>query len=531
MLGKRLFVCSVFLAIVGATSPAAAQPAWCNVPDAAEPRWPSLDEALTAKDPVDALDDIVALMCKPDADATARMGELEAARKRWSAVLELTDADWKDVRVWAGADQSERAAHDFRLDDRGTRDGVAGRAKIAWSALSAIDQFAAMANGLGNDSDTDSKDPAYLADALGDKLTEAGRLGYLLATCAKSEPNPVVLAMCQGDVAALDRKQLGRELRADRSYTGTERVLIRLALYRWERALPAYRAEVKKWTAKDEAYARMFAIAASQRTAWSTRAKTDAALISLVQAMEDARALSSRKAYAGCEDKTWTAVQAAVSAIPAATFANLGDDPRDPFAVAAASAIIGTPTGYLAAVAHHHCHERGSDSLASVFGMVMRRWPGHRGPRTGTATAILLAGLELDDPSVKIDHPSWTRHTGGGGATGGATTSTLASVERQGDRVTLQWVKKLGTTLQCTGYKETNRITQIEPDGRLKYERFCTGVKRVPVDRTPPAVTVNARYAAGLVKGMTLRVVGDAVFAAYKKGASSPVLIAGAPVK
>lgn len=529
MLGMRTGVCAVILATLGVSSPAAAQPAWCNVPDAVDPRGPNLEKALTGQDPIFAVEDLVALTCKPDDEARARMREIDAARKRWSGVLDMTEADWQDARVWAGQDQSTRASHTFRIDDRGTRDGVAGPARIAWSALTALDQFSAMFDGLGNDSETDSKDASYLADALGPKLTEVGRLGYLLSTCAKEDPNPVVLAMCAGDVAALDRKQLGRELRADRSYTGTERMLVRLALLRYDQWLPTYRAEVKKWSAKDEAYAKMFELAAQQRTEWTQRTKAEAELLALVAQMEDARATGSRKAIKGCEDRTWPALQAAISTIPAAAFTDLPDEPANPFASRAAAVIIGAPRGYLAAVAYHHCHERADDHLAGLLGSAMQRWPGHRGPRTATATAILLAGLELDDARAKIQHPTWMRRTLG--AHGGTLYAKLAKQQRDGDKVTLSWESKKVKVWACQRRSQTPRVTQILPNGELVYHQPCLEMKEVDAIRTPEPTTVRARYLEGVKPGVMLRTGGDVVVAAYQKGAKAPSRIMGAPVK
>ena len=53
------------------------------------------------EDPRNALRDLVGKMCRPDSDAEDHMDELEAARKKWSARLALTEADWVDVALYA----------------------------------------------------------------------------------------------------------------------------------------------------------------------------------------------------------------------------------------------------------------------------------------------------------------------------------------------------------------------------------------------------------------------------------------------
>src|SRR5262249_49519752 len=88
------------------------------------------------EEPRNALRDIVGRMCNPDHDADEHMDELEAARKKWSAKLELSDADWNDVAVYATLGQGERMAGSIGLAD----DSDATRKK-PWSGFDPIDQY------------------------------------------------------------------------------------------------------------------------------------------------------------------------------------------------------------------------------------------------------------------------------------------------------------------------------------------------------------------------------------------------------
>src|SRR5215467_9853299 len=69
------------------------------------------------EEPRNALRDLVGRMCKPDNDAEDHMDELEATRKKWSQRLELTEADWKDVAVYATLDQGARMSGSIGLID------------------------------------------------------------------------------------------------------------------------------------------------------------------------------------------------------------------------------------------------------------------------------------------------------------------------------------------------------------------------------------------------------------------------------
>src|SRR5262249_38296325 len=134
--------------------------------------------AINGKDPRDALPDLVVTSCWPDDEAKGRMKEIDAARARWSKALDLTEADWADVAVWAVEGAANRNSTDISVDFN---------KKYAWTTMGPIDQFAAILRGLPNNGSGNSySDYTYLADAFGPKLSEAGRLGYILNACLRS---------------------------------------------------------------------------------------------------------------------------------------------------------------------------------------------------------------------------------------------------------------------------------------------------------------------------------------------------------
>lgn len=84
-------------------------------------------------------------------------------------------------------------------------------------------------------------------------------------------------------------------------------------------------------------------------------AAADPKLLALMGRMDDARVTKSRKASQGCTAETWQAFTGVVSAIGAKPFAALKSDDNWSFVRTAVSALIGTPNGYLAALALNQC--------------------------------------------------------------------------------------------------------------------------------------------------------------------------------
>jgi hypothetical protein len=533
MTPKLLILCSgALVAALGATTTAEAQPAWCNQPDAGRVSGDYLNDAITKTDN-DGFMSLIGVLCDPRRQE-GRGAEVEAARQRWARALQMTEEDWADARVWAG----NRKVWDryFYLDWRGT--GTTGRAQLAWSELGPLDQYAVMHHGMGSDYDGESNDAAYVADALGDKLTEVGRLGFISATCFERKMNVLALARCVGDLAALDRNKLLTELRADKSYSGFERTIVRLRLHEIEQRGHELDEQVKKWKAKDPAYEKLFEIAEQQRKLWAEYRKTHAALLDLVLAMEDARSTRSRKRYEGCDARTWEAWKAAVGAMPQSSFSEVVIEENDIFgryADVAVGVIIRDPAGYLASLALILCHEHDEnrDGLVEKLSRIYQIWPGTRGPRTSLHSALLLAGLELDDRDAKLELPGIQRNYKKKNSGYGTWFATFdaAKPAKDGDTVTLSWGAKAEKYPQCVDMRTSKRISRIDANGNVQYERTCMKYKDVVSTQTRNPITVRSRYAAGLKKGMVVAVVGnDVPFLVWPKGGKTLTHIAGVPL-
>jgi hypothetical protein len=429
----------------------------------------------------------------------------------------MTDADWRDAAEWATF-----RAHNPNVSPRVDY-------KQAWSTLDPVEQFWRLDDLAHGGSGLEAY---YVADALGAKLTELGRLGFIDG-CLRGN-NIVDWAICNADLAAFDPKTASAEIRTSKR-TPVERFSVRVRMYDVVKQLPQHAAEVKQALGKDAAYAKVFQVADAARKGYRPKP----ALVELAAVMDDARVTNSRKAFDGCSERAWQAWMSAVSAIPAKRFADMRDPDYEhgkdmtPLASKVLGAVVGDPDGYLAAIALYTC-EAGDKRVGLVrqLGETLERWPGYRGPRTAALSALLGAGIELDDRNAKLDIPSvrrdWFARAGGGANAAG----TVKAVKRTGDTASIEFATKTQKIERCIAWHTTKRIVAIRGDGELVYEEICDNYGSVTLDKTPAAVTVKARYVDGLKPGMFASIEEDAVTAAWAKpGDKLPAVIFGGAVK
>ena len=519
--GVVVAACGLCVLAALVPSAARAEPGWCKSAEGKLNVYGPLKDVYSEQDPLDAVYSLVAAICFPDDDAKSEMKQLEATRAEWSKRLAMSEEDWADAAVWASHNQGERNAPSIYPRDT----------KIAWSQWSPIDQYGGILNSTMGDSSR-VVDAAYMTDAFGAKLSEAGRLAYI-TVCLGSNAGVVEMAMCQPDIAALDAKKLNTELRADTAHDGYQRMIVRIAAYQLAPKLKQRAADVKALRAKDPGYEKMFSLSEAAR---KDSGKADGKLVELLSAMDDARVTNSRKASEGCSDKTWAAWTGVVSAIPAKSFGAIRGEPGNSFLEQAMALVIGSPDGYLASMSLYLCGtvSKQEDYLIRILGSALSRWPGFRGPRTAAHTAILTAGITLDDRDARIEYPEVGRPwISGSGSSGGGGTGEIASMKAKGATTTIDFAKVKSKQTECTKGHQTNRVTQIRPDGSLIYEYVCQATKVVVINEPPaPPQTVNTRYAAGLKKGMFVQVTEDVVTVAFpRNGAANPSFVAGVPVK
>lgn len=519
----------VGVSIMTASTAWAGKPKWCSRDIPQEPP----DNIKSADVEENLMFVAYALCTDPDVDIGMPRSAVDEAYKKLSARLALSEDDWKDVAAWAIAG-----------GDRSGRPSLNGDArKKPWSQLDPIEQFA----GLGDNWISGGNvDKAYFVDALGPKLSESARAGYI-ADCLKPGLHPtdqaVAWAMCQPDIDAFDPKKVFAEMHADTSHDGTDRIYLRLVADDLAHELPAHAAEVKKLLAKDPIFGQMFDIAKQQRTSW----KPSSDVLALQVAMEDAAVSGSRRASEGCGDKTWKAVLGSVSKIPAKTF-QLHRKEQDVTATylwsmrdVVASALLSEPDPFLAVNAHAMCRDTTKTAQQdALMGMIYRigpRWAGYRGPRTAAQTQIFMANLQPDDRDTSIVYPevshsrSWFGdHNGAGSGVGGY--GTVTKVGAKGGKVHLEFQKHKHTTWEAYGCKKTSRIQAIRDSGEIVYEENCAGARAVVTMEGQDPLDLDAETAKAVKVGMVLDIENGMVLVAWPNEKTDlPALVFGQPVK
>lgn len=505
-------------ALVSHTARAGAAPAWCKGGDD-KPTYNKKD-LFSETSPFQALRSLVAASCYPDDDLAGLEKQVTATRAAWSKKLGLTEADWGEVNDWA------HLPNHLRPDKIEYKD----RQK-AWSAMTPLDQL-----GVMQWADIGDVDIAYVADAFGAKLSQLGKLGYVADCIASNKTDPTVeYAMCATDAAALDLAKIYAEIKADGSHEAPEKMAARLLAYEvMTEKLPKYQADIKALRAKDPVYETMFKLGEQAHAAW---AKTDARWIQLVSDLDDARLSGSRKATAGCTEKTWDAWKTILPTVPAKKLAAIRPEPGKQFLQQLAVIMTSEPDTYLVSLAFAHCAHLEAvqdDYMSDAIAYSLLRWPGFRGPRTATQTAILTAGLSLDKRGAEIEYPelkrSWLGSPSGGN--GAVAAGGIASIKQEGEdsRVTFARVKV--TQNRCTKGHYTGQIVRIWPDGNIQYYYQCDSeiTETVEVEENQPT-KVKKRYAANLKPGLVVRIVDGVAEVAYAKGKTTPVLVTGVELK
>jgi len=497
---KTIIATAAVLAVTAVHADAA--PAWCKGVKH-ESRGSDLKIALDPdhKYPDDVVKAIVRGLCDPADDERAHQAELEAARQQWMKRMAMNEADWAgDVKAWF----PERSMNYLLPNANGK----------AWSSLGPYDQYVLMVRPGGA-----SGEKHYLADAV--QLTETGRFGYIWYCLHQG--GAVEWAICQHDLDVLDRAKVGQELRADTTHSPEDRMRARFELAKIEHFLPKHVARVQALFAKDKAYKQLFDLARDTRTAYEARAKELAPLRALVLAMDDARETNSRSALAGCSDKVWPAFAAAVAKLPAASFENVRGR-------AALGPVVREPETYLAANALLACEGRRDELLAYVED-ALEYWPGFRGPRTATITAVKSATIQLDDRGSKLDVPAFHLALAIGSDKSphsDSSTGVIAKVTERGDAIEISFVKSSELEDHCQSERETNKVVRIDSSGNLIRERVCTSWARERVDTTPKSVTVPKRYGGALQKGRYAVILGGSVIGVWAKpNAATPLAVFG----
>lgn len=526
----KLGLCGLsILTVLTLVRAAEAAPAWCG--DTKVRSEGSLDSALTSDDAAFALRDLVGASCNPDGEERDRAPEIAEARARWSKKLGMQDADWADAAAYAQLDLSAR-----RDDVRIVGDQNYPRIRDAWSAMTPIDQYAAIVRG-GGASDDLALDKAYLTDAFGAKLTATGRFGYA-HNCLTQTGTPVEWAMCQPDVDAIDAAKINAELRSDSKYTPADRMRVRIEIDRMQPKIADRKAKLKALIASDPGYARMFEIAAAVRQEWDQRYRDDAALLDLLAKLDDAQATQSRRAFEGCAAPAWAAWQAGVRGFDRKKLEDLKPDPKyamEPYERAAGMLLADTHV-YMGALAMVSCHggverDQQHDAIIQQLSKALQVWPGARGPRTATQTAIMLAGIEFDRRDLQLRFPGVNRFYGTRDIVDGGGQGIIAKLKPAGDQVKVEFKPDIEKEEVCAEAVYNNRILEITSNGTIVYDYTCKRTEINTRNKASKPTEAAAAQMQGLKPGMYVSILGGQVMFARAKPGGAMVTLFGVPLK
>lgn len=482
------------------TASAGAAPAWCK--DASfQDELESKD--LSSTDPEVLIVAFAHAMCAPSAEAEVHRAEIDKSRAAWGKRLGMVEGDWADVIAWINA----REGRDVRLEY--------STKEVA--RFTPIDQYKAIVDGFSLSGGNGSyADPIYVADALGEGLSEVGRYGYLLrclgasTSVTSSTPPAATWAVCQGDVESFDLAKFHAQLRADSEHGGEVKMMLRLAVFDLRKRLEEHAAAVQAAWKRDPVYKQMFETAAAARRDWASGLGKATQLLELAQRMDSAFWAGSRKQYEGCEAATAAALEAAVAKVPASTFKAMKDERFDPyggFAATAGPVLAANPEVNLAASAYVQCRPRTgtSDFLAYYLANTVPM----RGPRTAAFARMLTEKLTLDDMNERIYWPETERPYRRVGGTLGSAGGVVAKTKLEGNLVIVSLERLIVKQKECVESHATNKISRILPDGTIEYQRICDKMGVVTHDQTWGDFQIRKEYAPLLKKGVKFSAVNS----------------------
>jgi len=507
---------------------ASAAPDWCKDASFDSDDYDLKDLSSTNVDYVIAT--FAKATCKPSAEATSNMANIDKSRQAWGKKLGMNEADWADAVAFANV---KELPSDPQLS---TKD---------LGKMTPIDQYVAIREGF-SENGTNFDNFVYLTDMFEPNLSEVGRFGYI-SECVHTPHTPdegssVRFAICQGDIDAFDLAKFHASLRSDTAHKPEQKMQLRIQAYQWPTKLKEHNETLKKIYAKDEAYKKLWDAAKKGRADWAATFGSNKDLLALAQKMDTFKFTKSRKAFEGCEEATEKALHAAVTAkVSAKLFADLKDIRMDPFAGVAKDVgpkILDIPEIAFVAGPYIICHDkRGTAEFLSYF---IDQVPGQRGPRGGAHTSITKTPIVLDDMNAKIEYGnSWVhpfaRSHGAMGSAGGV----IKGIKEKDGLLVVELEKLLVKRKECVQSHRTNRISRINRDGSIDYELICDKMGIKTYDETWADFNISPAYKSMLKKGVLFSSVrntengkGADILAVWpKKDAALPTMVLGAPVK
>jgi hypothetical protein len=323
----------------------------------------------------------------------------------------------------------------------------------------------------------------WLADALGDRLSEFGRAA-LVQACLKGKKD-LFIAACLDDARHLDRKKLWREL-DDPAFKPDIRLSLKFWFVGFTKQIAAEEQALAARAKQDGAYKTVFVdVPGATTKEWAAFYKANPQLVALTRELEFGSLSGSRKATSGCEAKVTPHLAKHLKAIK--------PDPEPQIRLGSAD----TPSGWVTNAAAFYCAKATDGAWAGLqyyFGEELLHGMWLRGPRTATVEKLLARApdLEFDDRSRKLDDDmprDAYRATSafGVGPSGRGDHGVVAKVTPKGDQVAIAFADGEMDELTCEKQVKTERWYYDRSKGEFGpvYQCVKFGSRRVKTKNEP----------------------------------------------
>jgi hypothetical protein len=379
-----------------------------------------------------------------------------------------------------------------------------GKKRSEWSPLQ---QYKAMGGGS-----THYAIPALImADELGDRLSQAGRLAVIygcLGNQDKGVRSAALWAICSADVEVFDVNALDKELQQEGLSERARKSLLEDATRSLKEA-KEIGAAVTAAAKDDPGVAALVDMGKTARDEWSAFASAHADQLADLAKLQDLVHENKNGLAGDCVDKTRPAMEKVVRA----TKWREQDNPVDPnyFYVNLTPA---TTDAFIATLAWGACvaltHESGTAIYAAAattsYGYSQQTFRRYfrRGPRTLTYAKLYQEPFKPKfaqrDLSMKggITAPNGNYEDGNAMKT--PHVAVIAKLVKNGDETTIKFAKD--KVMECVDWQSTNKVQSVTPNGDVMYEKKC--MRRQAVANEYSDVVTATAFTTGLAPGVQL---------------------------
>lgn len=363
----------------------------------------------------------------------------------------------------------------------------------------------------------DSYSSLIIADELGDRLSQAGRLAVVrtcFAPAHAAASSAALWAICEADVEALKLDSALAELKKE----GIDKDVRAKVLEDGKKALEHARAvgaAVAAAAKDDPGVAAIVAMGKTARSEWRDFASAHAGELATLAALQDLTRDNKNGLAKDCVAKTYEPFAKVVRK----TKFSQGQIGPSPLAFYVNS-LPKTTEAHIAALAWGACAllvdrsgaamytAAGTTIWATGWGRRARRFL-RRGPRSLTLAKLFDEKFEpkFADRSLmmgKMTQPYGEYHVGGpGNIDGTPLTSVVAKLIKNGDTTTVKGKDYNGE--ECANWQDTNKVYSVDSNGTVHYEKKCTRYERVRYEASD--VVSAPTFLNGVTPGLELTAV------------------------